>query len=105
LSTTSPIALGTAGNSTALSIAFSGGSLYVAGQDFLSTSNVAVYWKDGVEHVLSNTSSVASSISVSGNAVFAAGIEGASAVYWNGSTKTILAGTTGANPNISIFVQ
>jgi hypothetical protein len=65
--------------------------VYVGGSDEAS-SNEAVYWKNGVETILSTSNELTSvnSILVSGNDIYAVGYIGDSAAYWKNGIKQIL---------------
>ena len=95
-------------------ICTSGKDLYIAGMVETTNQmiNNAVYWKNGVETVLTSsaTNSCASSICISGNDVYVAGYEYNNgqpkyAVYWkNGVEVKLTDGTTDAFAT-SIFVK
>jgi hypothetical protein len=79
----------------ATGIALAGSDVYVSG----TAGSSAVYWKNGVEHVVSDQSAEATGIVVSGSDVYVSGKEGIQAVYWKNGVKTVLTPLTSGIAN------
>ena len=86
---------------SANSISVSAGNIYVAGTD----TSKAVYWHNGEETVLDNTSdsgSSANSVCVSGSDVYIAGTRGYNAVYWKNGTIVYLTGISTSTQRVKV---
>ena len=86
---------------SANSICVSGGDIYIAGTD----SSKGVYWKNGIETILDNTTdsgSSASAICISGNDVYVAGTRGYNAVYWKNGNIVSLTGYNAPTQHVRV---
>jgi hypothetical protein len=78
--------------------------VYIAGYEKVGEETRAVLWNEGIKQYLSNTISSASSVFVSGNDVYVAGYEGASAVVWKNGVKQELHYGNDTTRAYSVFV-
>jgi hypothetical protein len=82
------------------SIAINGSDVYAAGYTKTSTDNL-VYWKNGVEKIIGNSTVVnggAMCIAVSGVDVYICGTDSGAAAYWKNDVKVILSKSSGGEP-------
>lgn len=85
--------------SHASSIFVSGNDVYCAGRVINNSIGYPVYWKNGVENILSNTSGSVSSITVSGNDVYVLGNQNQVPCYWKNGVLTLFNATSNSFAN------